>query len=64
MASYIRRREFLATLLGSAAAWPLAASAQAMRQVGVLMGLVAGDPEALGSRRTRTWTRHNGACGT
>jgi hypothetical protein len=28
MASYIRRRKFLATLLGGAGVWPLAARAQ------------------------------------
>src|SRR5262249_19985098 len=47
MASYIRRRKFLATLLGGAAAWPLTAGAQhaeRMRRIGLLMG-VADDRE-------------------
>src|SRR5262249_8284642 len=48
MASYIARRKFLATLLGGAAAWPLAARAQQrekMRRIGVLMPLGADDAE-------------------
>src|SRR5215470_5035474 len=48
MASYIRRRKFLATLGCAAAAWPLAARAQQrerMRRIGVLMPY-ANDPQA------------------
>jgi putative ABC transport system substrate-binding protein len=61
MASYIERRKFLATLLGGAAVWPLAARAQQVRKprrIGVL--LVGLSPESKELKHFRLGLRDAG----
>src|SRR6476646_1525373 len=60
MASHIGRREFLATLGGAAAAWPLAASAQQAVPVIGILAVAAPEANAIRLRAFREGLRTAG----